>query len=99
MPPAAASPLGCLRLWTLCGEVAPASLVERHAASLPHVQLVNDYSSWEGCDAAYADLHPAAPDAAAGAIAPVGRPPAGVAIAVLDPDSLAPVPLGCLGEV
>jgi len=98
--------LPLLHTWTLCGEVASAALVRRFGKALPQVRLVNDYSSWEACDTAYATLldgkTAAAPRPrfeASSRIAPAGEPPAGVAFLLLDPDTQLPVPRGCLGEL
>ena len=75
-----AATLAGLSLWLLCGEVVPASLPRRTAGALPHVTLVNDYSSWEGSDVSLATLA-VAPSTAK--CAPVGTVLAGVAAAVL----------------
>ena len=90
-PPLAAR-LPELALWLLCGEVVPTALARAAAAALPHAALVNDYSSWEGSDVAYATLRdPAAPDPPPHAalpaerFAPVGTPAAGAAFVLLEP--------------
>ncbi|KAL3928627.1 MAG: hypothetical protein SGPRY_002309 [Prymnesium sp.] len=84
-----------LRLWTVCGEVVPASLVHRTRESLPSVRLVNSYSSWEGSDVSLATLQPSSGDR----FAPVGNLIPGVGCAVLHPTSCEPVPIGVSGEL
>lgn len=105
--PSAGLPAGALdplRVWMLCGEVVPSSLVKSAAAALPRLTLVNDYSSWEGSDTAYATIsaeresHSGFVDGVA-RFAPIGTPPPGVSVAVLDPDTLEPVPAGVPGEL
>jgi acyl transferase domain-containing protein/non-ribosomal peptide synthetase component F/acyl carrier protein len=100
--PGAPPALEHMRTWLLCGEVAPAALVQRMARTLPHVRLINDYSSWEGGDTAYATLLPARPPRPfepSHRIAPAGEPTPGVSLALLDSETMTPVPRGCLGEM
>lgn len=100
--PGAPPALEHMRTWFLCGEVAPTALVQRMARTLPHVCLINDYSSWEGCDTAYATLLPTRAQRKfepSHRIAPAGEPTAGVFLALLDSETMAPVPRGCFGEM
>ena len=85
-----------LRLWSLCGEVVPDTLVRRAATLLPAVKLVNDYSSWEGSDVSLATLQPSTMGER---FASVGTLIPGVSCALLDPTTLKAVPRGVGGEL
>ena len=104
--PPLADALTFLRVWLLCGEVMPTTLALTAYALLPHVQLVNEYSSWEGSDVSLAPLpvHQTATAASGGrgsalVSAPVGRPLQGVRCAVLQSTTGELVPCGAVGEL
>ena len=88
--------LSKIHMWMLCGEVVPAALPRRVALAVPHLTLVNDYSTWEGSDVTLGLLS-GAPTAAK--CAPIGTVIAGVRCAVLHPTTLEPMPKGFVGEL
>eukprot|EP01052_Picozoa_sp_SAG31_P018909 SAG31_NODE_1358_length_8643_cov_11.893375_5_plen_937_part_00 len=89
-----ASKLGHMSTWFLEGEAVPARLIDDWVAVLPHVRLVNVYSSWESLDATYKTLS----EPVKTRFAPVGVPIANVSVLVLDSKGEA-VPRGMRGEI
>lgn len=88
--------LPCLKTVLLNGEVVSSALVETFRATLPRVNLVNDYSISECHDVSHIDLSEVS--GFSGRHAPVGRPMDNVNVYVLD-GNLLPVPVGERGEV
>ena len=89
----AAAPMSSLRVVIVAGESCPAALVERHAAVLPGVPLVNEYGPTEASVWATAHrLDPAEPEVA------IGGPIPGATLRLLGPGDLA-VPEGVAGEL
>ena len=75
------------------GEALPPDLCERLSATLPRVQLINLYGPTEATiDTTYQVVESAA------ARVPIGRPISNTQVYVLD-QSLAPVPVGVVGEL
>ena len=75
------------------GEALPPDLCERLSATLPRVQLINLYGPTEATiDTTYQVVESAA------ARVPIGRPISNTQVYVLD-ESLAPVPVGVVGEL
>ena len=85
--------MSSLRVVIVAGEPCPAALVERHAAVLPGVPLVNEYGPTEA--SVWATAHrrdPAEPEVA------IGAPIPGATLRLLGPGDLA-VPEGVAGEL
>ena len=91
---AASMRMPTLRVLYSCGEVLPTRTVEACQSLLPHVTLVNSYSTWETGDVALAVHPPTLP----GDQAVVGKLLQNVACAIVDAN-LQPVPLGVTGTL
>mmetsp|Transcript_123527 Transcript_123527/g.395126 ORF Transcript_123527/g.395126 Transcript_123527/m.395126 type:complete len:2722 (+) Transcript_123527:112-8277(+) len=91
--------LGLMRTWWMCGEVLPMKIVSAFRGIMPSCKLVNDYSSWESGDVAYAivspepQYEPSQVFAAAGMLAP------GVMAVIIDPETKKVLPRGVPGEL
>ncbi len=87
--------LASLTTAIVAGEACPRELVERHFATLPDVELHNEYGPTEGT--VWSTVH----KCAAGAprtLVPIGRPVPGVDVYVLEASG-APAPIGLPGEL
>ncbi len=85
-----------LRLLFLGGEAVSPELATRVRAALPNVDLHNLYGPTEA--AVYATAWTFPPSGPIGSVS-IGAPIANVAVHVLDPTSLLPVPVGVVGEL
>jgi len=91
--------LETMRTWLMCGEVLPVKTVQSFRQALPMCRLVNDYSTWESGDVAYAvvapqpDYEPSQVFAVAGQMAP------GCVAAIIDPETRRVLPRGVPGEL
>ena len=94
--------LSHMHAWMLMGEVVsqPQRLVEQVRKAMPHVRVVNLYSTWESCDIATATLYsPSCPERTlAGISAPVGHVQLGVEVFLLD-KRMRPTPFGSPGTI
>jgi amino acid adenylation domain-containing protein len=91
------APLGGLRQLLAGGDVLSRPHVERALAALPNVELVNGYGPTE--NTTFSTTHRLRDGLAAGEPSvPIGRPISGSRAYVLD-RSLAPLPVGCVGEL
>ena len=84
--------------WILCGEVCPLALARDFMTRLPHITLINDYSTWESLDVSTAVLTVKSCDASVSAFANCGSPINNVGVLVLD-DQMQPLPAGVAGNV
>ncbi|MFF4964300.1 amino acid adenylation domain-containing protein [Streptomyces sp. NPDC001037] len=92
--PGFAESAGDLRVMVCGGEELPPALAERLLSLAPQVSLYNLYGPTEGsCDASVHQVTLPVP-----ASVPIGRPPAGVELHVLDADGR-PQPVGVPGEL
>ncbi len=90
------SALDSLEVVIVAGEACPPSLVDRHFARLPGVELFNEYGPTEAT--VWSTVHPVAVRDGERLRVPIGRPIANTSVYLLDPESR-PVPIGVPGEL
>jgi len=91
--------LDLMRTWITCGEVLPMQTVDRFRELLPQCRLVNDYSTWETGDVAYAVVHPQPSFESSKLFAAAGMLAPGVTAIIVDPETKVVVPIGVTGEL
>jgi acyl transferase domain-containing protein/acyl-coenzyme A synthetase/AMP-(fatty) acid ligase/acyl carrier protein len=91
--------LKSMNAWLTCGEVLSMKTVKKFNEILPNVKLINDYSTWESGDVAYALIDPAKVYLPSPTFSPAGYLAPGVVGAVIDPNTKQLVPRGICGEL
>lgn len=85
--------------WWTCGEVLSMNVVHKFKEVLPKVRMINDYSTWEAGDIAYAVIDPERLYTPSKTFSAAGAPAPGTILAIIDPETQELVPRGVCGEL
>mmetsp|Transcript_26999 Transcript_26999/g.49634 ORF Transcript_26999/g.49634 Transcript_26999/m.49634 type:complete len:2699 (+) Transcript_26999:91-8187(+) len=91
--------LASMTVWLACGEVLPLKTVYQMRELCPNVKIVNDYSTWESGDIAYAIVDPDQYYVPSKVFACAGYLAVGNCSVIVDPDTREILPRGVPGEL
>jgi len=91
--------LSKMKHWWTCGEVLSMKSVYKFRESVPHIRLLNDYSTWESGDIAYAIIDPDRQYTPNKTFPTAGYAAPGAITCIIDPETKKVVPRGMCGEL